>query len=192
MTWLLIRQLWPLAQWLGLPLAVTAQHAKGLCPICQCWQILADFTTSQLQSIDISRAITQWWSANACQRIRCQVVAKSAGSEDPILLEKGCPIICLGLNYCSKGSSQPLSRDIVPLNLPCLLFFVTSGLWFFTAKPANWGSEQGLIYILVGKKEGGGGIKIKSAQIISPHPYTLPPPLPPFDQFLIYFKKNVT
>jgi hypothetical protein len=61
--------------------------------------------------------------------IRCRVVAKSAGSEDPgcatlwtVALKrpnfnkKGFANISLGLNYCSMGSSWPRSCDTVPLS----------------------------------------------------------------------------
>jgi hypothetical protein len=59
------------------------------------------------------------------QRIRCRVVAKSGGSEDPVLTSMGALLygflnekrvrsISLGLNYCSMGSSWPRSRDTVP------------------------------------------------------------------------------
>jgi hypothetical protein len=65
------------------------------------------------------------------RQIRCQFVAKSAGSGESVFTsigvvlygltvfkqKKGSATISLGLNYCSMGSSRSLSCDTVPLML---------------------------------------------------------------------------
>jgi hypothetical protein len=60
--------------------------------------------------------------------------------------KKGCAIICLGLNCCSMGSSQPVSRDTLHLsqqNYPSRIYYygIFWEVWFlFWNNVLLWGS----------------------------------------------------
>jgi hypothetical protein len=136
MTRHLIHQLWHFPQWLGQPLAYRGCHSA----ICQGampnMPQLADFGGFFFCDGRYMPTVAQTIAGSAKNRqwIRCRskirriwrtgfyiygwtIVHTVALRWAIFKQKKGSVAICLGLIYCSMGSSQPPTRDTVPLIL---------------------------------------------------------------------------
>jgi hypothetical protein len=83
--------------------SASVRYAKGLCAICQ----------SQGSRPSLSKIHCIW---RTCFYIDGCATVRTVALKWPILKQrKGCATVRLGLNYCYMGSSQPPSRDTVPL-----------------------------------------------------------------------------